>query len=203
MIEIVWLTDQRRLVPHFKECADKNPWAVQHLHVAPPSKSFEHGWRNCDNNIRNFWREKRLKVRAPYVLFLEYDVRVNTALDLDPQPGVGVAQIKKSHQTWIHFNETELSRIPLGLRSLAMGVVPLAVTLWDRESLDKLLDPFLDSFFQLDVFSELRIGTCLNIIKAPCYVLPLPYVGLKPTLGEEDGIHHPVKNNITDALSPS
>jgi hypothetical protein len=208
-ITIVWLTQQSIGTPHAGHLQAANPEVAILTHHAPEVETPEvrfRAWRNCDRNIREFWRTRRDEVLTDEVLFLEWDVFVNVPVDAvlpPPDPGVGITGAMVGsvvhNRAWTGF--AELQRLPRRMWAHAIGMIPSAVLLLRRTALDALADDAWDDLYAADIISELRTGTLLRYLGhgvAAChlweYVTPPP---LRRMIGEMQGICHPVKKPVT------
>lgn len=138
--EIVWNTTHGQPLIHRGLLTAANAGIPQHVCSVPADG--ERGWRNCDVNLRDWWRSHRAEVAAPWVLFLEWDVAATadlTAMIRTPKRGTGLvcAQLHSAvahRRTWPPFGE--IPRLPRVLREIAVGCVPNAVLLVSREAMD-------------------------------------------------------------------
>lgn len=196
----VIMTSGDRGTPHLAALQASNPALTIGSLVAP--ETGEDGWRNCDRNIRTWWRENGAAVTTRRVLFLEYDVLVNCDLTeafppTDHPPGiegVSVQQQVRDGRSWLPFRE--LDRLPESMRSKACGLAPLAVVMLSRNALEDLCDPRLDEVFAADIFSELRLGSVVRHLGYLAAANPrLAQVDCKPIAnpGNAPGIWHAVK----------
>ena len=204
--EIVWMTTQATGTPHAAALQAANPGLRIHVKSPAaagngPGQERTGAWRNCDRNIRVWWRDHRGQVTTESVLFLEYDVLVNVPLlPVVPSmtPGVGIAgaavltAVADGRKYW-PFRET--NRLPVAIRSHAIGIAPLAFLQISRHALDRLIDQCYDQAFAADIFCELRLPTVIRHAGYQVAALDLPEVGVKPLQPGpgERGIFHPVK----------
>ena len=201
--ELVIMTCGERGTPHRAVISAANPGLT--IHVWSGEETGLDGWRNCDRNMREFWRAKRAEVAAQKVLFIEYDVFANVALGpLMPalQKGCGIvcAAVKspvRDGRSWFPFQET--NRLPAELQSVVIGTAPMAVLLCDRAALDAVLDAKWDAVFEADVFCEIRLGTIMrsegfSVVECSAW----RGVGTRPMVppGGASGIYHPVKMEV-------
>jgi len=90
--ELVWITSERTGLPHLAEFTAANPHVVQHQFIgkALSGDARYEMWRNCYRNIREWWRENRHLVKCSHVIFMEWDVVCNVAIDTLLQPADGL-----------------------------------------------------------------------------------------------------------------
>lgn len=202
--EIVWNTTHGQPLIHRELLTAANAGIPQHVCSVPADGV--RGWRNCDTNLRDWWRSHRAEVAAPWVLFLEWDVAATadlTTMIRKPKRGVGLvcAQLYSAvahRRTWPPFGE--VPRLPRELREIAVGCVPNAVLLVSREAMDAVCDPRWDDVFAADILSELRLGTVLRAcgfqVAAEALWKGVGTVPL-PGIGQEPGIYHPLKMEVS------
>lgn len=201
--ELAIMSCGTRGTPHLAAIQAANPGLV--IHVWSGEETGLDGWRNCDRNIREFWRAKRAGVVAKSVLFFEYDVFANVALGgviprLQKGCGIVCSAVKspvRDGRSWGPFQE--ISRLPAELQSMVIGTAPMAVLLCDRGALDDVLDERWDAAFEADVFCEIRLGTVMRA--AGWNVLDRREwrgVGTLPMVPPEgaSGMFHPVKMEV-------
>ena len=160
-------------------------------------------WRNCDRNIREWWRESQGQVTADAVLFLEYDVYCDVDLRtiIPPLPlGVGIAGatilsgLADIRRFWPF---AEIPRLPRCTQALACATAPLAVLLIHRMALAAILHPLHDALFSADIFCETRLPTAIRFEGFGVAAMDLPQVGVKPETPTFPGIWHPVKQPVS------
>jgi len=199
--EVVWMTSGTRGTPHAGALARSNPGLICHTWTAP--ETGMDGWRNCDRNIREWWRANGPACGASRILFLEYDVLVTCdLLELFPVAdgcnGFQGAALKlpvRDGRSFRPFEETD--RLPGPMRGSACGIAPLAVAMLTVDALDAVADPAFDSLFAADIFSELRLATLVSWCGYSCEGhagLAQVTCGPVPHPGEsQPGIYHAVK----------
>ena len=205
--ELVWMTTEKHGTPHARALLAANPGLSIHVSSPPAGadgEAYFYGWRNCDRNIRAWWRANGAAVAKDEVIFLEYDVFCNMGLSAVLPPlarGVGAAGGRimtavADRRTFWPF--CEIHRLPLHLRSFAIGIAPLAFLQISRAALDDLCDPEYDAVFALDLFCELRLPTVIRRCGYNIMPLPLPGVGVRALhpRPEDRGIFHPVKHPV-------
>lgn len=170
--ECVILTTAAMGTPHLETLQAANPGLMIHVHTAPDpvdARARLVAWRNCDRNVRNWWRANRETVANGRVLFLEWDVFVNVDLwaivpHLD---GLFCARLKMpvKDRSWMGFRELNL--IPREIRGYAVGCEPSAVLMASRDVLDLIADEEWDDVFDADILSELRLGTVVRFTGYP------------------------------------
>lgn len=194
-------------LPHAEAFTAANPDIVQHRCDSKKCDGQERFtiWRNCDRNIRNWWRSNHHLVKSSHVVFLEWDVFCNVPLQslLQPMDGVVCASIKrqgKGLRPWLWFSE--LKRLPAEMQAQAIGIVPLAVLQFTRAALDAICDPRHDFLYDEDIYAELRTASLLRHLGFPIHTtkslkwvtwtaLPFPWF--------HRGIFHPVKKSRADS----
>ena len=208
-LQVVWMTTPATGTPHARALQDANPDITAAVHLGTEGDTTaarNTRWRNCDANIREWWRANHKTCQASRVLFLEWDVYVNTHLDAivpEPAPRVGLVGARlalpvRDARSWPPFSE--VGRLPSRLRQYAIGIVPLGVALVSRQALDVVADSANDDAYAADVFCELRFAT---IIRSAGFVIagcPLwshaGIVPFTPPMPTPPGIWHPVKQEV-------
>lgn len=201
---VVIMTTPATGTPHLAELVASNPDLAVSVCMSPDAETAEdakNAWRNCDRNIRGWWREFGAGVAADQVLFLEYDVRVTVDLTkaIRRMPagfGMSGAAVKGQAMhghAWPLF--AEAVRLPREVRALACGIAPLAVVLVSRSALDALADERWDAAFAEDVFCELRMPTLVRASGFRIMEQALPNVLCGRFSGsmEQPGIYHAIK----------
>lgn len=205
--EVVILTTEATGTPWLEAIQETNPELVIHVRSAAAPGSPEElrmNWRNCDRNIRDWWKENAAVCTADAVLFLEWDVWANVDLTsgLDALLDGKVGMLAPSVMTPLRGGRSfqpfqEVNRLPMGVRHLALAVVPLAVVALSRAALDALAAEALDGVYAEDIFSELRLPTMVRAsgfeVRANPAWKQVVTTPLQPT---GDGIFHPVKTTI-------
>ena len=207
--EAVWMTTQASCTPHAAALQAANPGLVIHVCFSPQGDTPETRrdcWRNCDRNIRNWWRANRDAVTASQVLFLEWDVFCDVDLaerirPLGETQGLAGPRILSplSDRAFWPFAE-DLRKLPRDMDALACASAPLAVLLLSRAGLDAVLEARYDAIFQEDIFCETRLATVMRHAGFRVGGLDLPQVGCKPVIPTFPGVWHPVKLPV-EALS--
>lgn len=198
--EICILTTPESGTPHIAALREANPDTRIHVHFTPRTADKE-GWRNCDRNLRAWWRTNRGIVDSPGVIFLEWDVFANVPLAsvIRPSGGLSAARIARPNRDtgWPVFTET--ARLPREMRGFAAGAVPFAVLHVTREALDAASSPQWDTLFAADIFCELRFPTLLRFLGWQLGELRgLCHVGVTPVSVPQGfhGVIHPVKMEV-------
>jgi hypothetical protein len=200
--ECVILTTPAMGTPWLDELREHNPGLVIHVHeAADPADEMERmeGWRNCDRNVREWWRGNREKVQAGRVLFLEWDVFVSCDLEEHVPVGNGLhcARVKMpvKDRGWSGFRE--VPKLPRELRGYAIGCEPSAVLMASSDVLDELLDEEWDDVFSDDILSEIRLGTVVRFAGYSVAGFPgwAETVWMTPQRVKDgfSGVLHPVK----------
>jgi len=202
--QCVIMTTPKTGAPHLAALQASNPGLAVEVcqsRDAATEAEAKDAWRNCDRNIRSWWRENRDSVSAEQVLFLEYDVLVTVdlfiALRIMPagfgMMGAAVRGIATDGRAWGPFAEAR--RLPREVAAFASGIAPLAVALISRGALDAVCDEKWDAAFDADIFCELRLPTLVRACGYRLMATPLPNV-LCGKYNREiagPGIYHGVK----------
>ena len=204
--EAVWMTTQEHGTPHAQALQAANPNLAIHV-SAPPMAApddYLHAWRNCDRNIRSWWRVNRDATMKDAVLFLEYDVYCNADLRGIIPPladGVGIAgpsvvNCVESRRSFWPF--LYIPRLPRDMQGMAIAAAPLAVLLISRAALDAALRPEYDAVFADDIFCEVRLPTIIRHAGFQVAALPITNVVCVPQTPPAGaiGIWHPVKHAV-------
>lgn len=206
--EVLILTTAAVGTPHLDALRAANPDLIIHVHEASDAATEaerETAWRNCDRNLRDWWKTHRDAVTADAILALEWDVFCNIDLTCIVPPlgngyGLMAAAIKspvRDGRSWLPFRE--MNRMPGGLASMALGIVPAAVMQLSRKALDAIADEQWDEVFARDIFCELRMP---SIVRACGFsvedCLQWRWVGTQPMTVPTGatGIFHPVKKEV-------
>ena len=198
---VVWMTTRASGTPHAAAMLKANPELTVHTQYSAQGEGDERRklWRNCDRNIREWWREHRDSVTEIAVLFLEYDVFCDVDLrgampPLAPRCGLAAASlvtpVQHRHSYWPF---EDLCNLPRTMQGLACAAAPLAVLLISREALDAILSPEYDEVFAADIFCELRLPTVIRHAGYGVACMDLPHVGCSPVVPSSPGVWHPVK----------
>lgn len=190
-------------LPHAREFTAANPHVVQHRCNSPEAVGEERIelWKNCDRNIRNWWKVNHQSVKCRQVVFLEWDVVCNVPIEklLRPTEGMVCSEIKRQEdgiENWYWFRD--LPNLPEDLRDLALGVVPLGVLQLTREALDALSDERHDDLYASAIYCELRTPTLLRSLGFPIQTsesLKRVTWQKQPYPWFRRGIFHPVKKS--------
>ncbi len=206
--DVIILTTAAVGTPHLETLRAANPDLTIHVHAAPDADDAAGritAWRNCDRNLREWWKTQRDSVTSDAVLALEWDVFCNVDLMTIVPPlgngyglmGPNIKSPVRDGRSWAPF--AELNRLPGGLASVALGVAPAAVMQLSRKALDAVADEQWDEVFALDIFCELRLPT---IVRACGFsveeCLHWRWVGTQPMRVPSggSGIFHPVKEEV-------
>lgn len=203
--EVVWMTSGTRGTPHHAALLASNPGLATQVWTA--AETGLDGWRNCDRNIRGFWKAERGTRNAEdlpeRVLFLEWDALVTCDLRTvfpagRKTNGIEGANLKMPVADGRSFKPfEEVAKFPRPMQAYAAGLAPLAVVIISAAALDALADPAFDEFYAADIFSEIRLPTILrwggfeirrNAALTQVGVTPISHPGFKTP-----GVYHPVK----------
>ena len=197
------MTTERHGLPHDAALRATNPGLTVHASIVAQGETqaaYVAAWRNCDRNIREWWRRSRESVAAGSVLFCEYDVLCNVdlrAMIRPLDPGVGIAGAKvmsriRDRRSFWPFRE--IDRLPSAMHAKAIAIAPLAVLLISRAALDAILCETFDETFGGDIFCEMRLPTVIRNAGFDVAEMELPNVGVTPlSVTDKPGIYHPVK----------
>jgi hypothetical protein len=202
---VVWMTTPYSGTPHAVSLQAANPGldirVCNSVHGRTQEERYQR-WRNCDRNIRSWWRINRADVEADSILFLEWDVFCDVDLRsvIPPRPpGVGIAGaeimsgLADARRFWPF---ADIPRLPREMHAIACATAPLAVLLISRAALDAILAPAYDAVFAADLFCELRLPTVIRHAGFGVAALDLPGVTATPAVPTEHGIFHPVKHPV-------
>jgi len=205
--ECVMLTTAATGTPHLAALKRANPGLVIHVcetQDAPSEDLRLDAWRNCDRNLREWWKTHRNAVATERVIFLEYDVFCNVDLrdvvpGKSPISGMVGAALKTPVRDagWWPFREA--AALPKPMQAFAVGMAPFAVLVVDRPALDAVADAAWDGLFEADVFCELRMPSLLRFLGFSVRGnRAWTAVGTTPqTAGKGfEGIMHPVKREV-------
>jgi hypothetical protein len=208
--ECVIMTTPAAGTPHLGALLAANPGMSIHVCMSEDGQGAEdrtQRWRNCDRNIRRWWRESRETVTTDAVLFLEYDVFCDVDIsrmadDFMPPFGILGARII-SGLTGIRkfWPFAEIPRLPREMQALACATAPLAVLLISRPALDAILRPEYDPVFADDIFCETRLPTVIRHAGFMAGSMHLPQVGCTPCEPTFPGVWHPVKTSVESDVS--
>jgi hypothetical protein len=120
------------------------------------------GWSNADKLIYRWWQDN--EILAGKYIICEWDLLAEIPIPKFLEP-VWNAQIAAESffkqpgiQNWDHYI-TDSNKIPDYLKPFAAGIVPLGLLLFSNEALSRVCEHVP----QINVFSELRLGTAINI----------------------------------------
>lgn len=192
------MTTQASGTPHAAALQEANPGLDIRVRISP-QETGKNLWRNCDRNLREWWRQNRETVTQESVLFLEFDVFCNVALGPRIPPlakGCGIAAaaiVTPVARRCSYWPFEDLLRLPRPMLGLACATAPLAVLQVSRKALDAILSPEYDALFAADIFCELRLPTAIRHAGFGVAEIRLPDVGCIPVTPTHPGIWHPVK----------
>ena len=202
--EAVLMTTQATGTPHAAHLQAANEGLVAHVRESVQGVGDErlNLWRNCDRNIREWWRANRAEVQTDSVLFLEWDVFCDVDLRKVIPPlatGCGIAAASivtpvTAMRSYWPFED--LFRLPREMQGLACATAPLAVLLISRVALDAVLATEYDAIFDTDIFCELRLPTIIRYSGFGVAAMDLPNVHCTPCQPTFADIWHPVKTAI-------
>lgn len=202
------MTTQATGTPHAAALQAANPGLEIHAcyssHAATQQERL-HLWRNCDRNIRAYWRDHRHLVAADAVLFLEYDVFCDIEIThlsaaLDRGVDIAGAEVKSCvRHLRSYWPFEDIPRLPRFMQGLACAIAPAGVLLISRPALDAILAPEYDAVFAADIFCEVRLPTVIRHAGLNVGSLPLPFVDATPKTPTSPGIWHPVKSQISSS----
>ena len=198
--ETVWMTTQATGTPHASRLQEANEGLVVRVCESAQGVGDERQmmWRNCDRNIREWWRAHRELVMADAVLCLEWDVLVDVDLRKVIPPlatggGISAASIitpVTAIRSYWPFED--VFRLPRVMQGLACATAPLAVLLISRAALDAILATEYDAIFNADIFCELRLPTIIRYAGFGVAAMDLPNVHCTPCRPTFADIWHPV-----------
>lgn len=205
--EIVVRTTESFGTPHLEALIKANPGVPVSVIRQPDLKGASQleAWRNCDREIRDWWREWRGSAGWQHILFLEGDVYANCDLGelltgawCEADLVAAKCRYQVTHRlSWDGFRE--IQRLPDAMLERVMAIEPLAVVLMSRKGLDLIAEERFDEVFSADIFCELRLPTVVRFAGGEVGFCPrLKTVGvtpLHPPFGEV-GIWHPVKSEV-------
>lgn len=199
---ILVLTYPNASYPHLTHLVKSNPDADIRLVVNRGSDKRD-SWKNCDRALYQWWIANRQTVSpAARIVCLEQDVLVTAALPDIPTSGFAGAMIKATPD-W-YWWEQDAPKLPLQLQPFVCGLVPFAVMFTTPQAMDKVFNLANDYVFQLDVISEMRVGTLARAAGVPVEIAPLPGVQwhvVAPDLSDPEirswGIYHSIKHPVT------
>ena len=199
VIDVLWSSTIKRGLPHAGLLCATNPGVRQHSILVQEGATPEEvvdGWRNCDRQIRQWWKDNRHRVDATHLLVLEWDVRVsdNIYKYFSDQPGLQAARYVGPASVDAGW-ESELNNMPDWLLSSRCGIRPLAVMHMSRECLDAIIDPIYDDVYISDIFCEVRTPTVAHHAGFPISYNRklLGTVRAGKVYIHEKGIHHAIK----------
>jgi len=163
-LQVLWLTDESKNLIHRKEFTLSNPNVIQHISCGKEDiNNSNENWRNVDRLIRNWWKSDGYKTNANTIFCLEWDVYCNYALEkIETSPGLNSVHVLNpiDNEDWCWWQE--LNRLPKELHQYATGCVPLGFLAISRECLDNISESKFDHIFDSDIFSEMRLPTCVK-----------------------------------------
>jgi len=203
--ETVVMTTQATGTPHAAHLQAANEGLVVHICDAAQGVGDERKmmWRNCDRNIREWWRVHRDEVQTDSVLCLEWDVFCDVDLQTTIPPlatdcGIAAASILTpvtAIRSYWPFED--IFRLPPEMQGLACATAPLAVLLISRAALDAVLSTEYDAIFSADIFCELRLPTIIRHAGFGVAEMDLPNVHCTPCRPTFADIWHPVKTPVS------
>lgn len=206
--EVVIMTTQATGTPHAAALQAANPGLEVHAcYSRQGANEAERSdlWRNCDRNIRSYWRDHRHLVAADQVLYLEYDVFCDVDLRAFISPlragtGLQAARILSGLTDVRKFWPFgDIPKLPRSMQAFACASAPLAVLLISRAALDAILAPAYDAVFASDIFCETRLPTVIRHAGFSVTGMCLPDVDATPKTPTHPGIWHPVKSPISSS----
>ena len=129
-------------------------------------------WKSADTILRNWWIDNNIKIKHDNILFLEYDVLINMKIKeqmfsngVRSTFGYYYLQQKENNESFLidpnwHWN-FEISKIPLKLKS-STATSQFSASFFSRKSLDYVARPGWNSFYKMDILSDIRTTTILN-----------------------------------------
>jgi hypothetical protein len=200
------LTTAAAGTPHLDTIQAANPDLQIHVHTAADPETEDErmdAWRNCDRNIREWWKANGEAITAEWMLFFEWDVFANVDLAATMRSirkgSVGCAKLLTPvlHPGWLGWKE--IDRLPREIQGFAIGMEPSAVLALRRDALEEIAHPDYDEIFAQDIISELRLGTVARSAEyQPVQVRGWQEVGTLPRQldPEFSGIIHPIKSTL-------
>lgn len=198
------MTTQATGTPHAARMQKANEGMMVHVWESAQGLGDDRRrmWRNCDRNIREWWRVHRDEVQTDSVLCLEWDVFADVDVrkfipPLATDCGIAAASIVTpvtAIRSYWPFED--IFRLPREMQGLACATAPLAVLLISRAALDAVLSTEYDAIFSADIFCELRLPTILRYAGFGVAAMDLPNVHCTPCRPTEPGIWHPVKTSV-------
>lgn len=163
-LQVLWLTDESKNLIHQDAFTLSNPNIIQHISSGKKDiGNSREGWRNADRLIRSWWKSDGYKTNADTIFCLEWDVYCNYPLEkLEISAGLNGTYILNpiDNEDWCWWQE--LNRLPKDLHQYATGCAPLGFLAISRNCLDDISDQKFDSIFAADIFSEMRLPTCVK-----------------------------------------
>jgi hypothetical protein len=165
-IEVVWMTYNNKNIfidEFLKSNKDVKFWIHNHTTEERYAKRWGHDWRNCDRNVRCWWKNNREKCSSTYVLFLEYDVLVTASIyNFFNVPFRGImtrfTRFTDKNPGWWWFRER--NKLVDHLSKFA-GCDPFGVACFHRDALDEIIKSEYDILYDSDIFCELRTPSIL------------------------------------------
>lgn len=164
-MRIVFLTVEGYGVPHLDWFLKTNRNLEYDIYVSNLSDNRTDAWRNCDRNVRDYYKSVGRFCKDDVFLFLEWDVLVNCDLKQKFDfgfKGICGRNIVDLGQDWPHF--VDLDKLPKELREKAIGIVPFGIIQMGRNFLELMCSPAFDYLYNDDIFCELRTPSLANFI---------------------------------------
>ena len=188
-------------LPHFHCLRRTNPDVSIEVVVgpdAPPELGPGYNWKNGDQSLRAWWKERRHSIPADELVVIEWDTLVATQLprlpdDLD-LAGKTHIQLPTPWRWWPDARHMDLKP-----DEQPIGLVSFGAFFMRRWVLDAVCKPRWDACYRRSIQNELRFPTAANIEGARVGTIPLPFVEWHETkLTTTPGIYHAVKNKLRD-----
>ncbi len=169
--ELVWMCHGLP-PPHSEMFRLHNPEVTQHVHHAEVTPD---AWKNCDRNIRDWWRANHLDVRTAHICFVECDVMINCRVTLPPGGIAGMAgcnaRLPAVDPGWYWWAASAPVLELRGYHTLR-AMSPLSVLVAHRLALDVISAPEHDEIFADDCFCEARLPTVASSLGIDVITMP-------------------------------